>query len=370
MKLKTWVVAVVTWALLALPSFSQTAIKIAAGSGHSLFLKSDGSLWGMGDNGGGALGDGTFGDPYSITNKPEQIVASGVTTIAAGDGFSLFLKSDGSLWAMGDNSLGQLGDGTYSTSTSFPYGIATPEQIVASGVTAIAAGWTHSLFVKSDGSLWTMGCNFSGQLGDGMTSNRCSPVLVVPPASSAPIIIAQPHSQKSAAGKTIDFNMAAVGTSPLHYQWKLNGSPLADATNASLSLANVQFANAGGYSVVVANIHGSTNSAVAQMTVFSNLVVAQTDEAPPPPGNSTIPTDTIHFKVFQNSGFVTGVALDPSKSTIVLTHGWNDSSSGWPLEMANDIKFELGSSTPNIVAWDWTMAAAQPLPAATLNTTT
>ena len=56
----------------------------------------------------GQLGDGT----YNNTNRPEQIVASNVTAIAAGNIHSLFLKSNGSLWAMGDNTYGQLGDGT------------------------------------------------------------------------------------------------------------------------------------------------------------------------------------------------------------------------------------------------------------------
>ena len=53
--------------------------------------------------------------PINTTNQPEQIVASGVTAIAAGAYHSLFLKSDGSLWAMGCNIDGQLGDGTYYT---------------------------------------------------------------------------------------------------------------------------------------------------------------------------------------------------------------------------------------------------------------
>jgi alpha-tubulin suppressor-like RCC1 family protein len=83
--------------------------------------------------------------------------AQPVTKIAAGVEHSLFLKSDGSLWAMGDNFYGELGDGTYSTNA--PYGTNRPQQIVASGVTAIAAGDTHSLFLKSDGSLWAMGDN-------------------------------------------------------------------------------------------------------------------------------------------------------------------------------------------------------------------
>ena len=133
---------------------------IAPGScaDHCLFLKSDGSLWGMGLNSYGQLGDGT---PSDGSNRPEQIVPSGVMAAAVGGYFSLFLKSDGSLWAMGDNSCGQLGDGLGNH-----YYSSQPEQIVASGVTAIAAGGYHSLFLKSNGSLWAMGLNSSGQLGD------------------------------------------------------------------------------------------------------------------------------------------------------------------------------------------------------------
>jgi alpha-tubulin suppressor-like RCC1 family protein len=82
-----------------------TVTKITGGEYHSLFLKSDGSLWSMGTNQYGQLGDGT----YNNTNRPEQIVATNVTAIAAGGSHSLFLKSDGSLWAMGDNQSGELG---------------------------------------------------------------------------------------------------------------------------------------------------------------------------------------------------------------------------------------------------------------------
>jgi alpha-tubulin suppressor-like RCC1 family protein len=136
---------------------------IAAGSYHSLFLQSDGSVWGMGKNQFGQLGDGTYGlPPYFDTNLPVQVLVAGnVTAIAAGYYHGLLLKSDGSLWAMGLNSNGQLGDGTFNNTNR-------PEQIVASNVTAIAAGGYHSLFLKSDGSLWAMGYDLDGQLGDGV----------------------------------------------------------------------------------------------------------------------------------------------------------------------------------------------------------
>jgi len=142
---------------------------IAAGVFHSLFLKSDGSLWGMGSNSNGQLGDGTT----TNHSRPEQIVASGVTAIAASASFSLFLKSDGSLWAMGYNANGQLGDNTTNDSD-------IPEQIVPSGVTAIATGYSHSLFLKNDGSLWAMGDNVFGALGDGTTTQHNTPVQIVP----------------------------------------------------------------------------------------------------------------------------------------------------------------------------------------------
>ena len=107
----------------------------------------------------GQLGDGT----YNNTNLPEQIVASNVTAIAAGGSHSLFLKSDGSLWAMGYNDYGQLGDGT-TMATPAP---TAPSRLWPATSRRLPQEYYHSLFLKSDGSLWAMGDNDSGQLGDG-----------------------------------------------------------------------------------------------------------------------------------------------------------------------------------------------------------
>jgi alpha-tubulin suppressor-like RCC1 family protein len=152
----------------AVTTRAATVTNVGAGYYHSLFVKSDGSLWAMGYNGSGQLGDGTTTNHLS----PERIVSSGVTAIAGGYYHSLFVKSDGSLWAMGDNSFGQLGDGTTTNHL-------TPEQIVSSNVTAIAVGWAHSLFLKSNGSLWGTGFNEDGDLGDGTATNRATPEQIV-----------------------------------------------------------------------------------------------------------------------------------------------------------------------------------------------
>lgn len=162
---------------------ASNVVAVAAGCGHTLFLKADSSLWGMGWNFYGQLGDGTF----ISTNRPELLVASNVTAIAAGGYHSLFLKSDGSLWAMGRNVEGQLGDGTFGNAQNVSSNVNEPEQIVASNVVAIAAGEFHSLFLKSDGSLWATGYNHDGQLGDGFDDygslyhGVASPERILPP---------------------------------------------------------------------------------------------------------------------------------------------------------------------------------------------
>jgi alpha-tubulin suppressor-like RCC1 family protein len=148
---------------------------VATSHYHTLLLKSDGSLWAVGFNGYGELGDGTT----TSRGVPEEIVSNGVTVIAAGDTHSLFVKSDGSLWGMGRNDYGELGDGTYSPYTN------APEPILSRGVVAVAAGSTHSLFLKSDGSLWSMGRNNYGQLGDGNQAPTNSPAKVFPSGVTA-----------------------------------------------------------------------------------------------------------------------------------------------------------------------------------------
>ena len=196
--------------LFALPLLSMLPAKavqpaIAAGQMHSLFLKSDGTVWSCGANWGGQLGDGTYSDrsvpiqviadikaitagemhslflktdgtvwaagagdngrlgigSFQTNNTPIQVQISGVKSIAAGKDFSLFLKEDGTVWGCGANGTGQLG---FEQNSNYP---ALPVQIPISNVTAISAGYNHSLFLKADGTVWACGSNSHGQLGDG-----------------------------------------------------------------------------------------------------------------------------------------------------------------------------------------------------------
>jgi len=84
-----------------------------------------------------------------------------------------------------------------------------------------------------------------------------------------PTITAQPASAAYALGSTASFQVSATGTAPLNYQWSLNGTNLISATNATLILPNVQFSQAGSYSVQIANAAGSTNSVSASLVVYA-----------------------------------------------------------------------------------------------------
>lgn len=138
---------------------------ISAGGEYSLFLKSDGSVWATGENGYGQLGDGT-----TINRTRPQRVMTGVKAISAGRSHSLFLKTNGTVWAAGYNSDGRLGDGTF---TDRLY----PVQVIA-GVKAISAGWGHSLFLMNDGTVSATGFNFWGQLGNGTSIRRSTPLQI------------------------------------------------------------------------------------------------------------------------------------------------------------------------------------------------
>jgi alpha-tubulin suppressor-like RCC1 family protein len=147
------------------PLFSVCAI--AAGELHSLAATCEsGIVWAWGNNDYGQIGDGT----NSWRNTAVQLTLSGVVAIAAGSYHSVALKSDGTVWTWGLNASGQLGDGTTTERT-------LPVQVTGvSGIVAIAAGHYHTLAVKNDGTVWAWGRNSSNELGDGSAVQRNSPV--------------------------------------------------------------------------------------------------------------------------------------------------------------------------------------------------
>jgi alpha-tubulin suppressor-like RCC1 family protein len=148
---------------------------ISAGNWHTAALKTDGTVWTWGENGSGQLGDGTQTDRWTPGVVPGL---NGVIAIATGYHYVVALKSDGTVWAWGANGDGQLGDNTYTYRYS-PVQVKGPEGVGwLTDVVGIACGGSHTVAVKTDGTVWAWGYNNTGQLGDDTLTKRPAPVQV------------------------------------------------------------------------------------------------------------------------------------------------------------------------------------------------
>lgn len=168
-------VAVTTSGVLS----GKTIVAIAAGGRISMALDSNGQLYAWGQNGSGEVGDGTT----ASRNAPVAVQTTGVlsgktiTRMSSAYGKSMALDSNGQVYAWGGNTYGQVGDGT-TTNRLSPVLVTGLSGIT---ITGISSSTTHSLAIDNAGNAYAWGLNASGQLGDGTTTNRLSPVLVTNP---------------------------------------------------------------------------------------------------------------------------------------------------------------------------------------------
>jgi alpha-tubulin suppressor-like RCC1 family protein len=201
------------------------SVSVAAGVNHNLSIQSDGTLWAWGENTYGQIGDGTFFDALTQI----QVVIDSVQypaarnndwiTVAAGLGHSLALKTDGTLWAWGLNDRGQLGDGTTADAVS-PVRISTDTDWVL-----VAAGGRHNLALKSNGTLWAWGSNVHGQLGNGTLVDELSPVQIGLDTDWVAI----------AAGGELSHSLARKSNGKLYAWGRNNRGQLGDGTTVDKS---------------------------------------------------------------------------------------------------------------------------------------
>ncbi len=204
---------------------------VAPGPNHTLFVKWDGTLWGMGAN-----LDGSLGTAPTQVLSPIQL-ASDVSHAAVGVAHSVYLKNDGTLWTMGRNDHGQQGDGTRNP--------VTAARQLASNVSSLAAGDGFTLYTSAAGEVYGVGAAIGWAaagtgMADVLTPRRTWPVqtMSAPPAptsvtasdnSATPFILvrwshtARTQSYEIWRGTTASFNEAAlVGRSvvPIFYDYQ------------------------------------------------------------------------------------------------------------------------------------------------------
>lgn len=152
------------------PSVVTTSItnvaKIEAGLFHNLALKNDGTVWAWGDNSAGQLGDGTTVNRSTPVQVGLTVPAfTNIIAVSAGEFHSMALKADGTVWVWGNNGNGQVGNGALGGNQLVPV-----QNTTLTNVTQIAAGAYHNVIRKTDGTVWVWGDNIYGQVGNGSNS--------------------------------------------------------------------------------------------------------------------------------------------------------------------------------------------------------
>ncbi|GEM_PF-1179865 len=202
------------------PMEGKQIVQIAAGRWSSFALASDGTVYSWGFNDGGQLGNGTANHsnvPVAVKTTGTPMEGKTIVQVASSVFHSLALASDGTVYAWGSNGDGPLGNGT-NTNSNVPVAVKTTgTPMDGKTITQVAAGGTHSLALASDGTMYAWGDGSKGQLGNGTNTNSSIPVVV---DASDPSIAGKTVTQIS-SGMYSSFALASDGTM---YIWGENNS--------------------------------------------------------------------------------------------------------------------------------------------------
>ena len=192
-----------------------TLTQVSTGGFHTCALSSEGKAYCWGSNTYGQLGDGTITDRHSPVAVDTSGALNGVTLthISTGNHHTCALSSDGKAYCWGSNSSGRLGDGT-TTNRHTPVAVDTSGALNGVTLTHISTGFQHTCAVASTGKAYCWGFNSDGQVGDGTTTNRHSPVAV----DTSGALNGATLTQASAGG----FHTCALSSTGIAYCWGYN----------------------------------------------------------------------------------------------------------------------------------------------------
>jgi alpha-tubulin suppressor-like RCC1 family protein len=266
--------------------------QIAAGGSHSLFRRSDGAVFACGGNGNGSLG--VHATDTANRFIPTQVLnISGITQIAAGQNHSLFLSSDGTVFACGNNTNGRLGVTSVTTDTANRF---IPTQVLnysggtgtyISGITQIAAGNGHSLFLSSDGAVFACGDNTNGRLGVTSvttdTANRFIPTQVLNYSGGTGTYISGITQIAARGSHSLFIQSLPILTNVSNYTYNIPHSNIPNTFFAGITSNNIQMQDFRIYPANSTNdiIHNISNNLwfgfnpPSEYTITSNIIVKQ-----------------------------------------------------------------------------------------------
>jgi alpha-tubulin suppressor-like RCC1 family protein len=296
------------------------ASAVAVGTSHSLAVTTTGVVYAWGDNTYGELGNG--GTTSSTTpvqvNLPAGVVA---VAAAAGDGDSLALTSTGQVYAWGIGSSDELGNGTSGTANPTPVLVSLPTGTVA---TAISAGFAHDLALTSTGAIYAWGLNNVGELGNGTTTSTATPTLVHLPvgAVATALVAGYAHSLAvTSTGSVLAWGYNAEGELG-------NGTTTTSTTPVAVSLP------AG---TVVSGVGAGDEDSVALTS--SGSLLSWGDNAFGELGDGNTTNSSTPVSVSLPAGVTVATAVADLADDLALT------STGAVIDWGNNAQGELGNGT-------------------------
>ncbi len=340
---------------ISVPAGLSNVVAIAAGNFFSLALKADGTVSGWGDNHNSQILEANYANnivaiaansqntDYALGLKADgsvvewglyvPVMPAGLTNavqIAAGASHYMALKQDGTVVCWGDNSVGQ---------TNVPAGL--------SNVVAIADGAMNCLALRSDSSLVVWGGNGNGE---GINPFGLTNVTAMSGGGGfnlvlndgTPSLLTWPTNQAVYTGMPVTFISAVTPEAvSAGLQWQFNGSNLSQATSSSLNLTNLQLSDAGNYSLIISNNCGAITSSVTLAVSASAPWIAQQ-----PASQLVAAGSNITFTVVVNGSWP-------------IAFQWQ--CNGADIPAATNVSYVLTNAQPGQTGWIYTLTASNAL---------